>query len=444
MSNNAGFTVKLDKPKKHRKASSKITDSEYESATGPHPTRQPASKQAEYHPSDKEAKISVNIDDIIAAQDVQTKRRSTSSSKDTESHGSSSKMNKGKQESPLSERAKSKLPLTAIMEGFKPSDNDSDQSRQEATTIKGSRKSFEAEEKRHSKSVAIVEPNHRKKSSQSSSSSHGTNKNRENDKRNTHPTGIMALFGGQSSKTKRIQSNRRVSKKLPPPIDTQAHIKAMSSEEETESLSEEEFVRNSPMRIPEDQREIYFESRKDKKSTQDRVNPSKQKNRSEDRISTRSPPPGYDTSNPFEDLLQEINCQRIFQDPELDILNRFCIEYVGLCKSTISTAILTFSHTKHYKRVYDYMKNSTKFATTPTIITNPSESLPVLHSKLFLGHFRTSSSRAPEPRVPLPHLEHGHLLTEERFRNIVEGIFSRKCFLLSAVGVSTEELSSLE
>nr|BCD56396.1 hypothetical protein [Lichen partiti-like RNA virus sp.] len=149
------------------------------------------------------------------------------------------------------------------------------------------------------------------------------------------------------------------------------------------------------------------------------------------------------TQSPFEILIKELNLDRVFYDPELDVLNRFCLEYVDLSKLTLNKHWSLIRSEPHFTRVYKYMKEQTEDQGTPAVASPPPISKPVVHFGLFLDHFRASSSRIFDPKVPLPHFSHGHRLNEQRFQKIVEGIFTRRSFLGSSVGVSAEKLSDL-
>lgn len=147
--------------------------------------------------------------------------------------------------------------------------------------------------------------------------------------------------------------------------------------------------------------------------------------------------------NPFEILIEELNLERVFYDPELDILNRFCLEYTELCQQTLKKGIFTIRQLPHHIRVYDSMRKATEDASTPVVDGSPPVSIPMLHYGLFLDHFRASSTRIKDPKIPLPHFTQGHRLTENRFLSIIQGIFDRRQYLASSVGVSQQLLSNI-
>jgi len=145
----------------------------------------------------------------------------------------------------------------------------------------------------------------------------------------------------------------------------------------------------------------------------------------------------------FEILIQDLNLDRIFFDPELDILNRLCLEYIELSKLTLSKSWISIRSQTHFSRVYQYMKETNTDQGKQAVTSPPPTSKPVVHNELFLDHLRAPSSRIFDPKMPLPHLSHGHRLNEQRFQKIVEGIFTRRHFLGCSVGVSAEKLSDL-
>jgi hypothetical protein len=147
--------------------------------------------------------------------------------------------------------------------------------------------------------------------------------------------------------------------------------------------------------------------------------------------------------NPFELLIEDLKLERVFYDPELDVLNRFCLEYTELCQQTFKGGLFVMRQTSHFERVYQRMKHATEDASTPVVDGHPPVSIPVLHYGLFLDHFRASSTRIRHPRVPLPHFTHGHRLTIDRYKSIVEGIFRRRLYLASSVGVSQQSLDDI-
>jgi len=148
-------------------------------------------------------------------------------------------------------------------------------------------------------------------------------------------------------------------------------------------------------------------------------------------------------NNPFATLLKDLNLERVYYDPELDVLNRFCLEYTELSQQTFKRGFFQIRQTSHYERIFNAMRNVTEDASTPVVDGSPPVSIPVLHYGLFLDHFRATSAKIKNPRVPLPHLTHGHRLTLDRFKSIVEGIFHRRQYLASSVGVSQQSLSDI-
>lgn len=157
----------------------------------------------------------------------------------------------------------------------------------------------------------------------------------------------------------------------------------------------------------------------------------------------RAPRPRMTGINPFLLLLDELQMERVFFDPELDVLNRFCLEYTEMCRATLRSSSMFSRTLPHIERVYNYMREETESASTPVVIKAPPVDRPVLHFELFLDHFRASSTRIHDPKVPLPHFTHGHRLTERRFQDIVKGIFARRAFLGSSLGVSSDDFSKI-
>jgi hypothetical protein len=224
--------------------------------------------------------------------------------------------------------------------------------------------------------------------------------------------------------------------------------KRRSSNQSTDSTGTENLknTESQRRRIEHAARELTDRTKRHSSSSQStprNIRSSSEHHRSKDR-SSNTPQKQYpEGTNPFEILIEELKLERVFFDPELDILNRFCLEYTELCKRTIAKGLFVLRQAPHYERVYEAMRSSTKDASTPVVDGPPPVDIPMLHYGLFLDHFRASSKKIKDPKVPLPHFTHGHRLTQERFKSIVDGIFHRRRFLASSVGVSQEILSDI-
>jgi hypothetical protein len=150
-----------------------------------------------------------------------------------------------------------------------------------------------------------------------------------------------------------------------------------------------------------------------------------------------------DDSKSYLDLIKKTNLDRVYVDPELDVLNRLCLEYAELCSQTFKKGLFHSRRTSHFERVYNALR-VTELERIPSVVEEPPPvSIPVLHYEIFLPSLHHRSLKIKNPSVPMQHLSHGHRLTLERFTSIVKNIFHERQYLASSVGASQHMLNNI-
>lgn len=142
-------------------------------------------------------------------------------------------------------------------------------------------------------------------------------------------------------------------------------------------------------------------------------------------------------------LINILRIERIFFNPELDILNRFCLEYTGLCVQTETRGMFAFKIENHYSRVYTYMERRINSTSTPIHEGSVGVEVPTLITRLFLGDFRITSDGTSKLDITIPILSHSHKLSLERFKAIVENIFHKKRKYYKTIDISRHEMVHL-
>jgi len=142
-------------------------------------------------------------------------------------------------------------------------------------------------------------------------------------------------------------------------------------------------------------------------------------------------------------LVEQIGIERVFFNPELEIVNRVCLEYTALCVATEERWTLRAKHVDHYSRVYQAMERRMESTSTPIIDTAPSVSTPVLLTMLFLDRFRIKSNDTINLQSQVPLLSHNNKMAYTRFRTIIRQCFDRRAYFLRKVDISRHGLDDL-
>lgn len=130
----------------------------------------------------------------------------------------------------------------------------------------------------------------------------------------------------------------------------------------------------------------------------------------------------------FLKLSETLNLRPAYFDPELDILNRFCLEFESIVVKTDSTSFFTLRATHPIDRVYDYMDKRVNSISTPTVEQPVGPDVPVLLTQLFLNQFRVKSDQTNNINIDVPILSHSNRLSRDRFAAITRAVFDRRDF----------------
>lgn len=162
---------------------------------------------------------------------------------------------------------------------------------------------------------------------------------------------------------------------------------------------------------------------------------------------------GFDLINPTPDLVEtarsyytlvcNLNIHRVFFDPELEIVNRFCLEYTAICVKTESHGSFFSRKPVHYERVFKFMNELIDCISTPLDRDPHGPHVPVLLTKLFHNDFRIDSNGENRIGINVPLFSHSHRLSQDRFKSITDNTFGRKTFFLKRIDVSRHGLQHL-
>jgi len=142
--------------------------------------------------------------------------------------------------------------------------------------------------------------------------------------------------------------------------------------------------------------------------------------------------------------LSSMMIKRVFINPELDLLNRFCLEYISITVRTEQHGILTiFKVTEHYKRVFDFMETRIESVSTPIISQTCGPEVPILLTRLFLNQFRIRSRTVEEQFGSIPFLYHNNKMTLNRFTEIVKRAFNRKNYYERRLDIARHGLNHI-
>lgn len=158
---------------------------------------------------------------------------------------------------------------------------------------------------------------------------------------------------------------------------------------------------------------------------------------------SESIPDSPESNQAYLALLEQIGIERVFINPELDVVNRVCLEYTALCAKTEERWSLIKKHVSHFSRVYDAMTLRMESTSTPIIDTAPSVSTPVILTMLLLDRFRIRSNESVDLESQVPLLSHNHKMGMIKFRTIIRQCFDRRAFFFRNVDISRHGLDDL-
>lgn len=150
---------------------------------------------------------------------------------------------------------------------------------------------------------------------------------------------------------------------------------------------------------------------------------------------------GRDIAKEYHKLVRYLNLDRVFFDPEFEIINRFCLEYTAQCAKTESHALFRFGAPSHYQRVFESLEDRANSIGTPTEREHPGPHVPVLLTRLILGEFRIKSEGKSNIGINVPLFSHHQRLNAQKFGRIVERVFERKQHFESRIDISGHGLS---
>jgi len=161
-------------------------------------------------------------------------------------------------------------------------------------------------------------------------------------------------------------------------------------------------------------------------------------------FTTVNPTPDLiETARDYHTLVCKLNIHRVFYNPELEIVNRYCLEYSAICVKTESHGSLFSRVPKTYDRVYKFMNEFIDSISTPLDQDPHGPHVPVLLAKLFHNDFRINSQSENRIGIQIPLFSHSHRLSLERFKSITDNVYARKTYFMKRVDISRHNLSHL-
>jgi len=152
---------------------------------------------------------------------------------------------------------------------------------------------------------------------------------------------------------------------------------------------------------------------------------------------------GRETTRQYLKLIEYLGLSRIYFDPELEIINRFCLEYTALCVKTDDNSFFRLGSQLHFKRVFEALETRTNSIGTPTDRFHPGPDVPVLLTRLVLGEFRVKSNGKNNANISVPLFSHQQRLDAKRFERIVTQVFDRKRYFEKSIDISRHGLEHL-
>jgi hypothetical protein len=165
--------------------------------------------------------------------------------------------------------------------------------------------------------------------------------------------------------------------------------------------------------------------------------------RTENRMTSLIPHTDIETIKLFQNLAEKLKFRPVFFDPELDILNRYCLEFTSIGAKTMDTSLSFFKKENPISRVYKYMDSRVNSTSTPLDEEPLGPDIPVLLTQLFLNQFRVKSNGMNEIKLLIPIFSHSNRLSEERFAAITRAVFDRRDFFYKNIDIARHGLAHL-
>lgn len=142
-------------------------------------------------------------------------------------------------------------------------------------------------------------------------------------------------------------------------------------------------------------------------------------------------------------LTEKLRLRPVFFDPELDVLNRYCLEFTSIAVKTTPTGFFTLGTPHPIDRVYNYMDKRVNSIGTPVTEEPIGPDVPVLLTQLFLNQFRIRSNGSNDIQLNVPIFSHSNRLSNDRFSAITNAVFDRRSFFFRNIDIGRHSLADL-
>lgn len=145
----------------------------------------------------------------------------------------------------------------------------------------------------------------------------------------------------------------------------------------------------------------------------------------------------------YLDLVNLLNIYRTFFDPELEVVNRYCLEHTAICVKTESKSMFVNRAPKPHLRVFQFMEDFISTSSTPLDTEPHGPEVPALLAKLFHGDFRINSKGKNKVGINIPLFSHSHKMTADKFKAITDNVYARKRYFYKNTDISRHNLEHL-
>jgi len=125
----------------------------------------------------------------------------------------------------------------------------------------------------------------------------------------------------------------------------------------------------------------------------------------------------------YLNLVKRLGIKRTFWDPEMDLINRFCLEYTAQSVLVNEKSMWKSKMSESHEEVYKRLIIRTESLGSPITAGDPGPEAPILLTEVVLGRFRIRSDGTTEAGERLPTLSHNGTMNSKRFKTMVENFY---------------------
>lgn len=146
----------------------------------------------------------------------------------------------------------------------------------------------------------------------------------------------------------------------------------------------------------------------------------------------------------YIELMKKLGIQRVFYKPEIDIINRICLEYTAQSALLNSNKKWRTRLSNHSSEIYAQIMMKINVIGSPVHEGDPGPEKPIILTEIILGRFRVRSDGTTEIGIEVPLLAHNGSMNEQRFKHMMIEFFKqRDYYYRNKIDISRHKLEEI-